>query len=250
MENVTNRMAIKLYLKRIPVKFTLMVLVLFAVFVIKITYFDFLPELFQGANKLGMVFESAVLALVISTIFYNVVTVGDLVRKEKAFLEQSFPKVRQLVQMNIAFTSVILKGNYTSESFPQFPTDLETLKESMSAINYFERNTPVCYADSMLAYDWREYMNEHVNKSKELCNQIIEMYSLFRVEHKELLSRLSDFKNSAFFGLVTKVYRIKVQDHKISMYAKDFSEYQHELRKVVDLYSDSYDVKFDVPFRG
>ncbi|MAL84198.1 MAG: hypothetical protein CMF11_07665 [Idiomarina sp.] len=244
-KKVSKPNAYRLFLKRLPKGFVTIVVSLVVIYIIKFAYLDSIQELFVGAHKLGVLFDDIVIALVIATIFYCVVNIGDVVRRELIFYSQAFDLVRFLYRKNIKFTSIVISGRHNCNSFPPFPTDISILESAMSKINYLDRNTPVGYSNSFELYTWQEYLNHEAVESQNLLISMKELYDLYRVEHPELLHLIHELSEASFIDIMKKTSVLKLQNAPVSNgeTAKIYGSFQREIMKLKTLFEKTYGVQ-------
>jgi hypothetical protein len=231
-----NNWKLKLFLKRFPVKTSILVLFLILTLLFKRFYLDNIPMLFWGADILGILFENVTFGIVASLFFY----IGTVYR-------QQFEKEVDFALLSNRYVNVIRSRiNHITSclTYPnsQFPSDPGELRLSLSR-KTFLGEAPFGWNDQMHNATWREFLFFIVKSIDIDATKIISTLNSHQVYNQELLHLLEQILSSSFVTRVKWCASAKLQDSDLACLTKEFLEYQNLIHEVILIYENQYNLK-------
>lgn len=186
---------LQFFIYRLPIKFTAAVSIIFFLIVVKIFYFDNIPEKFVGAHELGTLFEAIGLSILSSYIFYLALVLYPNCSREYKFTKLI---VREFFAIELSFTTMttFILGSPVSNLAETDPSQFaEKMYQALLQLNPNQTCQRMEWAHTGAKMTWKEMISYFIVKSQNSITDITEKHSLLSIDNSNLITEILELKS-------------------------------------------------------
>ncbi|MGA2298651.1 MAG: hypothetical protein ABSG15_13980 [FCB group bacterium] len=209
---------------------------IFFISILTIILMDFwlnnIPEIFNGASKIGQIIYNICFAYVSAFIFYFLV-VHIKIQKDKDNLYGyiSINVAHVIGQANAVVLELSKSSNITLKS--KYPTEeeLNLILKSIVAAS----NAPLLLGYNGPYANWIQYLNYWRDRSNRFSNNVL---SKMQFLDSELISILTEIEDCSYFNTLSNFIHINFINYDLKIFDKIFYEYLNKIKELENYYDE------------